>query len=209
MPIGTRNTSPEQMAANLAAYKAKVAAKIQARKAKATSSAEVDELSGLLSRVSMSSSVDDLDDLMKDLKMGGRRRTRRNKSKGKKRGGDDPLESCEAKVKELEEIISNCGQEMRRLRQQAGRRTRKQKHKGKKHSRKTRKTRRGGVQPPMSLAEKVKMLRAKLADLEKTGNASPAEIAAAEKEWSDAYSQMKRQMGPLERGYRADHGLAG
>jgi hypothetical protein len=128
MPVGTRNTSPEQMAANLAAYKAKVAAKIEARKARATSAVEVDELSSLLSRVSMSSSVDDLDDLLKGLSMGGRRRTR--KSKGKKRGGDDPLESCEAKVKELEEIISNCGQEMRRLRQRIGgrKRTHKRNH---------------------------------------------------------------------------------
>ena len=141
--------SDAEKAANLAAYKAKVAAKLQARKAKASSSAEVDELSGLLSRVSMSSSVDELDDLMQGLSMGGRRRTR------------------------------------------------KQKRKGKKHPRKTRKTRRGGVQPPMSLPEKVKMLRAKLADLEKTGNASPAEIAAAEKEWSDAYTEMRRRMGPL------------
>jgi hypothetical protein len=128
MPVGTRNTSPEQMAANLAAYKAKVAAKIEARKARATSAVEVDELSSLLSRVSMSSSVDDLDDLLKGLSMGGRRRTRRNKNKGKKRGGDDPLATCEAKVKELEEIIRNCGQEMRRLRQRIGGRTHKRKH---------------------------------------------------------------------------------
>jgi hypothetical protein len=165
MPVGTRNTSSEQKAANFAAYKTKVAEKLQAKIAQrqraAAGADELAELNGLLSRVSMSSSVDDLEDLLKDLKMGGRRRTR------------------------------------------------KQKHKGKKHPRKTRKTRRGGVQPPMSIQEKVKMLRAKLADLEKTGNASPAEIAAAEKEWSDAYTQMKRQMGPLERGYRADHGFAG
>ena len=130
MPVGTRNTSPEQMAANLAAYKAKVAAKIEARKARATSAVEVDELSSLLSRVSMSSSVDDLDDLLKGLSMGGRRRTRKSKGKGKKRGGDDPLATCEEKVKELEEIISNCGQEMRRLRQRIGgrKRTHKRNH---------------------------------------------------------------------------------
>jgi DNA-binding transcriptional LysR family regulator len=56
--------SDAEKAANLAAYKAKVAAKLQARKAKASSSAEVDELSGLLSRVSMSSSVDELESLL-------------------------------------------------------------------------------------------------------------------------------------------------
>lgn len=126
MPVGTRNMSPEQMAANIAAYKAKVAAKIQARQAKAKSQVEVDELSDLLSRASMSSSVDELESLLGNLSMGGRRRTR--KSKGKKRGGDDPLESCQKKVKELEEIISNCGQEMRRLRQRIGGRTHKRKH---------------------------------------------------------------------------------
>jgi hypothetical protein len=119
--------SPEQMAANLAAYKAKVAAKLEARKAKATSSAEVDELSGLLSRVSMSSSVDDLDDLMKGLSVGGRRRTRKQKrkGKGKKRGGDDPTEidRCEAKVKELEAALSNL-----RAVVGVGGRTRKRKH---------------------------------------------------------------------------------
>jgi hypothetical protein len=118
--------SPEQMAANLAAYKAKVAAKIQARQAKAKSQVEVDELSEMMSRASMSSSVDELESLLGNLSMGGRRRTR--KSKGKKRGGDDPLESCQKKVKELEEIISNCGQEMRRLRQRIGGRTHKRKH---------------------------------------------------------------------------------
>ena len=127
MPVGTRNMSPEQMAANLAAYKAKVAAKLEARKAKATSSAEVDELSGLLSRVSMSSSVDDLDDLMKGLSVGGRRRTRKQKrkGKGKKRGGDDPTEidRCEAKVKELEAALSNL-----RAVVGVGGRTRKRKH---------------------------------------------------------------------------------
>jgi hypothetical protein len=129
------------------------------------------------------------------LGMGGRRRTR--KHKGKKRGGRDPCDDLKEQVKELEEGIA-------RRDRQLGRRGGTRKHK--KHSRKTR---RGGVQPPMSIQEKVKMLRAKLAALEKTGNASPAEIAAAEKEWSDAYTQMKRQMGPLERGYRADHGFAG
>jgi hypothetical protein len=139
MPVGTRNTSPEQMAANLAAYKAKVAAKIEARKAKATSAVEVDELSSLLSRVSMSSSVDDLDDLLKGLSMGGRRRTRRNKSKGKKRGGENPCQDLEEQVKELEEAVARRD---RQLGRRGGTR---------KHSRKTRKTRRGGVQPPAAV----------------------------------------------------------
>jgi len=199
MPVGTRNTSPEQMAANVATWKAKLAAKIEARKAKAASSAEVDELNSLLSRVSMSSSVDDLEDLMKGLSMGGRRRTRRNKGKGKKRGGDDPCDDLKEQIKELEEGIA-------RRDRQLGRRGGTRKHK--KHSRKTRKTRRGGVLP-MSLQEKVKMLRAKLADLEKTGNASPAQIAAAEKEWSDAYTEMRSVLGHPEPGYRADHGFRG
>jgi len=160
MPVGTRNTSPEQMAANLAAYKAKIAAKLEARKAKATSSAEVDELSSLLSRVSMSSSVDDLDDLMKGLSMGGRRRTR------------------------------------------------KQKHKGKKHPRKTRKSRRGGVLPQqrMSLTEAEEKYRKEFKALKKTGNASPAEIAAAEKKWTDAYVKMRSVLGHPEPGY--PHGMA-
>ena len=55
------------MAANIAAYKAKVAAKIQARQAKAKSQVEVDELSDLLSRASMSSSVDELESLLGNL----------------------------------------------------------------------------------------------------------------------------------------------
>ncbi len=132
MPVGTRNTSPEQMAANLAAYKAKIAAKLEARKAKATSSSEVDELSSLLSRVSMSSSVDDLEDLLKGLSMGGRRRTR--KGKGKKRGGDDPCDDLKEQIKELEEGIARRD---RQLGRRGGTR------KNKKHSRKTR---RGGVE---------------------------------------------------------------
>jgi hypothetical protein len=172
MPVGTRNTSPEQMAANLAAYKAKIAAKLEARKAKATSSAEVDELSSLLSRVSMSSSVDDLDDLMKGLSMGGRRRTR--KQKGKKRGGDDHADTiarCREEVKELEEAVD-------RLRRQRRGGTRK-------HSRKTRKTRRGGdEQTPEELA--VKKLRAELDDLEKDPSATPEQIAKKRNEFVKA-----------------------
>jgi hypothetical protein len=169
MPIGTRNTSPEQMAANLAAYKAKVAAKIEARKAKATSAVEVDELSSLLSRVSMSSSVDDLDDLLKGLSMGGRRRTRRNKGKGKKRGGNDPtgtrLARCREEVRELEEAVD-------RLRRQS-------------RGGRTRKTRRGGVeQTPEELA--VKKLRAELDDLEKDPSATPEQIAKKRNEFVKA-----------------------
>jgi len=171
MPVGTRNTSPEQMAANLASYKAKVAAKIEARKAKATSSAEVDELSSLLSRVSMSSSVDDLDDLMKGLSMGGRRRTR--KHKGKKRGGDDPCDDLKEQVKELEEGIARRD---RQLGRRGGTR---------KRTRKTRKTRRGGVeQTPEELA--VKKLRAELDDLEKDPSATPEQIAKKRNEFVKA-----------------------
>lgn len=171
MPVGTRNTSPEQMAANLASYKAKVAAKIEARKAKATSSAEVDELSSLLSRVSMSSSVDDLDDLMKGLSMGGRRRTR--KHKGKKRGGADPCDDLKEQVKELEEGIARRD---RQLGRRGGTR---------KHTRKTRKTRRGGVeQTPEELA--VKRLRAELDDLEKDPSATPEQIAKKRNEFVKA-----------------------
>jgi hypothetical protein len=174
MPVGTRNTSPEQMAANLAAYKAKVAAKIEARKARATSAVEVDELSSLLSRVSMSSSVDDLDDLMKGLSMGGRRRTR--KHKGKKRGGQDPCDDLKEQVKELEEGIA-------RRDRQLGRRggTRKQK----KHSRKTRKTRRGGVEEAREILA-AKKLRAELDALKSNPTATPAQIAELEKEYQKA-----------------------
>jgi hypothetical protein len=180
MPVGTRNTSPEQMAANLASYKAKVAAKIEARKAKATSSAEVDELSSLLSRVSMSSSVDDLDDLMKGLSMGGRRRTRRNKGKGKKRGGDDHADTiarCREEVKELEEAVD-------RLRRQRRGGTRKHK----KHSRKTR---RGGVELTTD-EQKVVDLSIKRKALEKDPKATREEIAEVEKKLSDAIAVMKR-----------------
>lgn len=114
MPIGTRNMSPEQMAANLAAYKAKVAAKIEARKARATSEKEIDELTAALEGLSTATGMDDITAKLASmgLSMGGRR-TRRNKSKGKKRGGDDPtvmemdLRRCEEKVRELETSLSN------------------------------------------------------------------------------------------------------
>ena len=168
MPVGTRNTSTEQMAANVATWKANLAAKIEARKAKAASSAEVDELNSLLSRVSMSSSVDELDDLMKGLSMGGRRKTR--KHKGKKRGGDDHADTiarCREEVKELEEAVD---------------RLRRQRRGG---TRKTRKTRRGGVeQTPEELA--VKKLRAELDDLEKDPSATPEQIAKKRNEFVKA-----------------------
>jgi hypothetical protein len=135
--------SDAEKAANLAAYKAKVAAKLEARKAKASSSAEVDELSGLLSRVSMSSSVDELESLLGNLSMGGRRRTR------------------------------------------------KQKHKGKKHPRKTRKTRRGGVQPPPAAlhrltyedyVEEARILNDQYKALMNDPNSTAEEIARVRKE---------------------------
>jgi hypothetical protein len=87
------------------------------------------------------------------------------------------------------------------------RRTRKQKHKGKKHPRKTRKSRRGGVQPQrMTLTEAEEKYHQELEALKKTGNASPAEIAAAEKKWSDAYVKMRSVLGRPEPGY--PHGQA-
>jgi hypothetical protein len=58
--------------------------------------------------------------------MGGKKsRTRKQKRKGKKRGGDDPTEidRCEAKVKELERALSNL-----RAVVGVGGRTRKRKH---------------------------------------------------------------------------------
>jgi hypothetical protein len=188
------------MAANLAAYKAKVAAKVQAkieaRRRAAADAAELDELSSLLSRVSMSSSVDELESLLGNLSMGGRRRTRKHK----KRGGEDHADTiarCREEVKELEEAVD------RLRRQRRGGRTRKHK----KHSRKTRKTRRGGVQPQrMTLTEAEEKYHQELEALKKTGNASPAEIAAAEKKWSDAYVKMRSVLGRPEPGY--PHGQA-
>jgi len=176
MPVGTRNTSPAQMAANFAAYqemvKKKLEKKLEALRAKAASSAEVDELSSLLSRVSMSSSVDDLEDLLKGLSVdGGRRRTR--KSKSKKRGGADPCHDLEEQIKELEEGIARRD---RQLGRRGGTR------KNKKHSRKTR---RGGVeQTPEELA--VKKLRAELDALKSNPTATPAQIAELEKEYQKA-----------------------
>jgi NTP pyrophosphatase (non-canonical NTP hydrolase) len=118
----------------------------------------------------MSSSVDDLDDLMKGLSMGGRRRTRRNKGKGKKRGGNDHADTiarCREEVKELEEAVD---------------RLRRQRRGG---TRKTRKTRRGGVeQTPEELA--VKKLRAELDDLEKDPSATPEQIAKKRNEFVKA-----------------------
>ena len=173
MPVGTRNTSPEQMAANLAARKAILEEKLRARKAKAASLAEVDELSSLLSRVSMSSSVDDLDDLMKGLSMGGRRRTR--KHKGKKRGGADPCDDLKEQIKELEEGIA-------RRDRQLGRRGGTRKH--------SRKSRRGGVQQtPEELA--LKKLRAELDDLEKDPSATPEQIAKKRNEFIKADAEVK------------------
>ena len=123
----------------------------------------------------MSSSVDDLDDLMKGLSMGGRRKTR--KHKGKKRGGDDPCDDLKEQIKELEEGIA-------RRDRQLGRRGGTRKH-SRKHSRKTRKTRRGGVeQTPEELA--VKKLRAELDDLEKDPSATPEQIAKKRNEFVKA-----------------------
>jgi chromosome segregation ATPase len=179
------------MAANVATWKAKLAAKIEARKAKAASSAEVDELNSLLSRVSMSSSVDELESLLGNLSMGGRRRTRKQKRKGKKRGGNDPADTrlarCREEVRELEEAVD-------RLRRQS-------------RGGRTRKTRRGGVLPQrMTLTEAEEKYHQELEALKKTGNASPAEIAAAEKKWSDAYIKMRSVLGRPEPGY--PHGQA-
>ena len=73
------------------------------------------------------------------------------------------------------------------------RRTRKQKRKGKKHPRKTR---RGGILPQrMTLMEKVKMLTKKRNDIDNDPNSTPEEKDAALKEWSDAYEQLKSQLG--------------
>jgi hypothetical protein len=104
------------------------------------------------------------------LGMGGRRRTR--KGKGKKRGGENPCHDLEEQVKELEEALA-------RVRGQAnGGGTRK-------HPRKTRKTRRGGVeQTPEELA--VKKLRAELDDLEKDPSATPDQIAKKRNEFVKA-----------------------
>jgi len=104
------------------------------------------------------------------LGMGGRRRTR--KGKGKKRGGENPCQDLEEQVKELKEALA-------RVRGQAnGGGTRK-------HSRKTRKTRRGGVeQTPEELA--VKKLRAELDDLEKDPSATPDQIAKKRNEFVKA-----------------------
>jgi chromosome segregation ATPase len=117
------------------------------------------------------------------LGMGGRRRTR--KQKGKKRGGDDHADTiarCREEVKELEEAVD-------RLRRQRRGGTRK-------HPRKTRKSRRGGVQPQrMTLMEKVKMLTKKRNDVDNDPNSTPEEKDAALKEWSDAYERLKSQLG--------------
>jgi hypothetical protein len=180
------------MAANLAAYKAKLAAKIEARKAKATSSVEVDELTGLLSRVSMSSSVDDLEDLMKDLKMGGRRRTRKQKHRGKKRGGNDPTDTrlarCREEVRELEAAVD-------RLRRQS-------------RGGRTRKTRRGGVQPPANNdylnrehhEDRAAKLRAEYEAVRDNPNSTAAEIETARKESikADRMVSMMRRMMAIE-----------
>jgi hypothetical protein len=187
MPVGTRNTSSEQKAANFAAYqemvKKKLEKKLEALRAKQPSSPEIDELSSLLSRVSMSSSVDDLDDLMKGLSMGGRRRTR--KHKGKKRGGNDRADTiarCREEVKELEEAVD---------------RLRRQRRGG---TRKTRKTRRGGVDEIREEKE-AKELAAKLAALKNDPTATPAQIAAAEKEYqkADNIARMLKRMQGSER----------
>ena len=107
------------------------------------------------------------------LGMGGRRRTRRNKGKGKKRGGDDPCDDLKEQVKELEEGIARRD---RQLGRRGGTR---------KHTRKTRKTRRGGVeQTPEELA--VKKLRAELDDLEKDPSATPEQIAKKRNEFVKA-----------------------
>jgi hypothetical protein len=104
------------------------------------------------------------------LGMGGRRRTR--KGKGKKRGGENPCQDLEEQVKELKEALA-------RVRGQAnGGGTRK-------HPRKTRKTRRGGVeQTPEELA--VKKLRAELDELEKDPSATPDQIAKKRNEFVKA-----------------------
>ena len=103
--------------------------------------------------------------------MGGRRRTR--KSKGKKRGGENPCHDLEEQVKELEEAVARRDRQLGR-----GGRTRK-------HPRKTRKTRRGGVeQTPEELA--VKKLRAELDDLEKDPSATPDQIAKKRNEFIKA-----------------------
>jgi hypothetical protein len=103
--------------------------------------------------------------------MGGRRRTR--KHKGKKRGGDDPCDDLKEQVKELEEGIARRD---RQLGRRGGTR---------KRTRKTRKTRRGGVeQTPEELA--VKKLRAELDDLEKDPSATPEQIAKKRNEFVKA-----------------------
>ena len=105
------------------------------------------------------------------LGMGGRRRTR--KGKGKKRGGENPCQDLEEQIKELEEGIARRD---RQLGRRGGTR---------KHTRKTRKTRRGGVeQTPEELA--VKKLRAELDDLEKDPSATPEQIAKKRNEFVKA-----------------------
>jgi hypothetical protein len=116
---------------------------------------------------------------------GRRRRTRRNKGKGKKRGGADPCDDLKEQIKELEEGIA-------RRDRQLGRRGGTRKHK--KHSRKTR---RGGVDEIREIKE-AKELAAKLAALKNDPTATPAQIAAAEKEYQKADNiarNLKRMRG--------------
>jgi len=111
---------------------------------------------------------------------GRRRRTRRNKGKGKKRGGNDHADTiarCREEVKELEEAVD-------RLRRQRRGGTRKHK----KHSRKTR---RGGVELTTD-EQKVVDLSIKRKALEKDPKATREEIAEVEKKLSDAIAVMKR-----------------
>ena len=80
-----RKSTPRgaEYAAALEAKKSAALARIEAKKAKATTQPEIDDLSALLDKVKVADDEDDLATLMSGMKMGGRKR-RTLKKKGKK-----------------------------------------------------------------------------------------------------------------------------
>jgi hypothetical protein len=85
--LGKRARKPTavgaEYAAALEAKKSAALARIEAKKARATTQPEIDDLSALLDKVKVADDEDELANLMSGMKMGGRKR-RTLKKKGKK-----------------------------------------------------------------------------------------------------------------------------
>lgn len=87
--LGKRARKPTavgaEYAAALAAKKNAALARIEAKKAKATTQPEIDDLSALFDKVKVADDEDKLADLMSGMKMGGRKKTRKSKKTKKAR----------------------------------------------------------------------------------------------------------------------------